>query len=140
MRTFALTIAIAANAALIDAFEMGTFLGNIAKISNTLLSTDFNESPSYEFKVTTRHDVKKKLAENKRRVKPLSTAHRHAVTNAHHSMMAQRARLGMPLVGAGDPVVGQNYSMLNSFSGSTLRILKGMVYNRNADSKCYSAM
>lgn len=139
MRTFGLAIALAAQCAVIDAFEFATFFGNLAKVSNTLLDTDFNESPSFDFKITTRHDVKKKLAENKRRIKPLTKAQRHTITNAHHNMMAQRARLGMPLVGAGNPQVGQNYSLLNSFSGGTLRVLKGLTYNKNAPSKCYDA-
>ena len=137
MKTFGIAIALAANAAIIDAFEFSAFMGGLAKASNTLFETDFNENP--EFKVTTRHDVNRKLAQNPRRMKKLDKAQRHAITNARHSMMAQRERLGLPRLGTGDPVVGQNYDKLNSFGGGVLRVLKGMVYNKNSDSKCFDA-
>ena len=73
-------------------------------------------------------------------MKPLTEAQRHAYYDAHHSLMARRARLGLPRVGyANSPEVGQAYDQLNSASGFFLNFLKGMSYSKGSDSKCYTA-
>ena len=58
---------------------------------------------------------------------------------AHHSMMARRARLGLPQIGYASPVVGQEYTALNSWSGLYLNILIGMSYSGKGDTKCFEA-
>lgn len=140
MKTFGIAIALAANAAFVDAFEFSSFLGGLAKASNTLFETDFNESPSFEFKVTTRYDTAKKVAERKHRMPNLTKGQRHSITNARHSLMAQRERLGLPKLGTGNPAVGQSYAKLNGFGGGVLRVLRGMTYNKNVESKCFNAV
>ena len=59
--------------------------------------------------------------------------------DAHHSIMARRARLGLPQVGYASPLVGQDYTALNSLSGLYLNILTGMSYSGTGDSKCFDA-
>ena len=53
-------------------------------------------------------------------------------------MMAQRQRLGMAAVGGG-PVVGQDYSQLNSSAGMILNIAQGLAYNPS-NNNCYFAL
>ena len=108
-------------------------------------------NPFKDFKVTTRHSVNEKIRKNKHKVTPLNSHQRSRVIEAHHSMLGQRKRLGMPLVGAGPrrhiagdsdsgPRVGQDYAALNSTSGFILNLLTGMTYGDNGgDSKCYNA-
>ena len=97
-----------------------------------------------DFKVTTRHDVNRKLAEQNRSFKPLKNAHRHAYNEAHHSLMARRERLGLPRVGQvayGGPNVQQDFRSLNSFSGMFLNLIDGFQYNSGTqEGKCYGAM
>lgn len=70
--TFGMAIAIAANAAFVDAFGLNDIFGGLATASNVMLGTDFNEKP--EWKATTRHDVNRWLKENHtRRIQPMST-------------------------------------------------------------------
>jgi len=73
-------------------------------------------------------------------MKPLTEAQRHLYYDAHHNLMARRARLGLARVGyANSPEVGQDYSQLNSASGFVLNFLRGMSYSKGSDSKCFSA-
>ena len=93
----------------------------------------------HDFELTNHHHVRAKTSQQKRRVKKLTPEMRKKSNDAHHSLMAQRARLGLPLVGAG-PNVQQNYAQLNSASGFVLNLLTGMAYNGDAtNSKCYNA-
>ena len=90
----------------------------------------------------TRADVREKHAQfADRQVAPLSNHQRHKYNEAHHSMMAQRARLGMGKVGvAAGPTVEQQYAVLNSLGGAVLAFIGGMAYNGgDGDSKCYNA-
>ena len=104
---------------------------------------DIAEQPFYDFhmsRMTTRADANKKIKEKGRRMKPLSTDQRHRYYDAHHNLMARRARLGMARVGyANSPEVGQAYDQLNSASGFFLNFLKGMSYSKGSDSKCFNA-
>lgn len=93
----------------------------------------------HDFELTNHHHVRAKTSQQKRRVKPLTAEQRKRSNDAHHSLMAQRARLGLPMVGQG-PNVQQNYAQLNSASGFILNLLTGMAYNGDAtNSKCYNA-
>ena len=93
----------------------------------------------HDFELTNHHHVRAKTSQQKRRVKPLTASQRKRANDAHHSLMAQRARLGLPMVGTG-PNVQQNYAQLNSTSGFILNLLTGMAYNGDAtNSKCYNA-
>ena len=56
-----------------------------------------------EIELTNRHTVHAKNAQNKRRVEQLTPKQRKMATEAHHNLMAQRARLGLPMVGQGSP-------------------------------------
>ena len=107
---------------------------------------DLHEQPFYDFhqqRFTSRQDTNKKVKSkgNKgRRMKPLTEAQRHMYYDAHHNLMAQRARLGLPRVGyANSPEVGQAYDQLNSSAGFFLNFLRGMSYSKGSDSKCFSA-
>ena len=54
---------------------------------------DIHEQPFYDFhmnRMTTRADANKKIKEKGRRMKPLTTAQRHAYYDAHHNLMARR--------------------------------------------------
>ena len=91
----------------------------------------------------TRADVRDKHAAfADRKVEPLSEHQRRKYNDAHHSMMATRARLGMGKVGIGaGPTVEQQFESLNSISGSILSFAEGMTYNgESSNSKCYNAI
>ena len=106
------------------------------QLSMTLLGQNILEN---EFLYTNRHTVMEKNRQDKRRIATLNTEQRKRANDAHHSLMAQRARLGLPVVGQG-PNVEQQYDQLNSTSGLILNVLTGMAYNGDAtNSKCYSA-
>ena len=143
MKTFGM-VATAAIATQANAFEWedvktyaAPMLGHLV---NGVFDIDVYDQPVWEhIELTNRHHVRAKLRENKRRVKQLTPAQRKRTVDAHHSLMAQRERLGLPLVGAG-PNVEQSYSELNSTSGFILNMLTGMAYNGDAtNSSCYSA-
>lgn len=95
----------------------------------------------YKPKITTRHDAREYLKTVNRRVKPLTREQRHMANQAHHNIMDRRERMGLAKVGAAaGPIVGQNYSELQSLSGQFLNLLQGMQYNTaGTDSACYDA-
>lgn len=105
-----------------------------AQLSINLFGQNILEN---EFLYTNRHTVMEKNRRDKRRIATLNPEQRKRANDAHHSLMAQRARLGLPVVGQG-PNVEQQYEALNSTSGLILNILNGMAYN-TANSKCYGA-
>lgn len=115
---------------------MQTF--NLAEATNSVKDFDIHQ---YVPKVTTRADANKWIEEKGRHIAPLSKEHRREAINAHHRTMNRRERLGLPKMGAGaGPIVGQNFLMVNSFSGYFLNVLQGMQYNTSGtNSKCYDA-
>ena len=127
-------------------FGLACMFGAATAAEFSFLSTamdTFKESDVYQNWPTTRGDVKANIAANPKAygqmdIAPLSNYHRAAGEQAHHNMMAQRQRLGMAAVGTG-PVVGQDYSTLNSRAGMTLNIAQGLAYNPNNNS-CYNAL
>lgn len=58
----------------------------------------------HDFELTNHHHVRAKTGQQKRRVQQLTPSQRKQATDAHHSLMAQRARLGLPMVGTGPNV------------------------------------
>lgn len=113
----------------------------LGHLVNGVLDIDVYDKPVWEhIEFTNRHHVKAKLADpNRRRVTQLTPEQRKRTVDAHHNTQATRARLGMPLVGAG-PNVEQSYAELNSTSGFILNLLTGMAYNGDAtNSNCYAA-
>jgi len=134
MRSFGIAVATAFVAATADASILDTIIGTV----NQYLDTDITQHPAWDFHVTTRADTHKTIKANKRSVKPLTHAQRVRYVEAHHSLMAQRERLGLARVGSG-PTVGQDYAELNSWSGFVLNLLSGMTYTKGAQSKCYDA-
>ena len=96
----------------------------------------------FGYRPTTRHDVNRAFAERTDRVGELSHKQRLAATNAHHSLMAQRDRLGLAKVGAGTgPNVGQDFEALNSFAGFVLNFFRGLSYGQDtSNSRCYRAV
>lgn len=109
----------------------------------SLLSA-FTESDLYQNWPTTRADVKANIAANPhkygvgRKMEPLSVSHRAHAETAHHNVMARRERLGLAQVGTG-PIVGQDYSQLNSSAGMVLNIAQGLAYNPQ-NNQCYYAL
>lgn len=109
-----------------------------------LASTDFsgiaesisNVVDSYELK--TIRDVNERVAQMPDRTLRLEKHHVHAARQAHHNIHSQRARLGLPKFGG--PVVGQDFSVLNSWAGMTLSIAKGMAIDDYGSSRCYNAL
>ena len=66
------------------------------QLSMNLLGQNILEN---EFLYTNRHTVMEKNRQDKRRIATLNTEQRKRANDAHHSLMAQRARLGLPVVG-----------------------------------------
>ena len=107
-----------------------------AQLSMDLLGTNLLEN---EFLGSNRHTVMQKTRQDKRRIPTLNHEQRKRANDAHHSLMAQRERLGLPVVGQG-PNVQQQYEQLNSGFGFLLNLLTGMAYNGDAtNSQCYLA-
>ena len=145
MRTTFATVLFVAGTQALTWTEVVDFVKKIdvpALVESTF-GVDITQHAAWDFHVTTRADSNATIAKHQRRVKPLTKAQRHQVTEAHHSLMARRDRLGLPRLGAGaTPVVGQqqlDFSSLNSFSGFFLNVLAGMSYNGNRNNKCYQA-
>ncbi len=123
-------------------FGLALMFGAASAAEFNFLNT-FTESDLYKNWPTTRGDVKANIAANPKKygqmeIQPLSAHHRANAEQAHHNMMAQRQRLGMAAVGQG-PVVGQDYSQLNSGAGMVLNIAQGLAYNPN-NNNCYNAL
>lgn len=107
----------------------------------TALGEEYESHPVYQWHGTNRRTVREGTLRkhHARKIKPLSVHHRNKAINARHTMMARRERLGMAKVGFASPQVSQAYDELNSWSGFTLNVLKGMSYTTGGDSKCYDA-
>jgi len=130
MRPFAIalaaTIAVGVEASIWD---------SVIAAANNFLDTDITQHPVFDFHFTGRHDAKKTIAKYGRRIKPLTPEQRIRYEEAHHSIMARRMRLGL----ASSPVVRQDTSQLNTFSGFFMNVLKGMAYNAGNRSRCIDA-
>lgn len=140
MRTTYLAAALVASTT--AAFEFEDML-RVFQMFGSAYETAMNiDMADYTPTITTRHDARRTIEQFKdRRVKPLTKEQRHMATQAHHSIMNRRSRMGLPLVGAAaGPIVGQSYENLSSISGNFLNLLQGMQYNSAGnDSKCYDA-
>jgi hypothetical protein len=110
------TIVAALCATAVQALDWELFTQQVAQADFTgalsnFADQDITEHPFYAFLHTTRADTRAIIEANPNRVKPLTKNQRRMYNNAHHNLMAQRARLGLGKVGlAAGPSVGQNYA------------------------------
>lgn len=100
---------------------------NVSKAMEHAQNIDFSQY------VTTRHDSRRTVEAETRRMPRLNKEQHHNAIEAHHRIMDRRDRLGMPKIAMshikGGPIVGQNYANLASFSGWILNLVGGLQYN-----------
>jgi hypothetical protein len=142
MRTTFATVLFAAGAQALTWTDVTDFVKklDVPALMQNYLDVDIKQHPAWDFHVTTRADTRAKIEKNPWKPKPLTHQQRERITQAHHSLLATRERLGLPRLNtSGHPQVGQDFASLNSLSGFTLNVLAGMSYNGNRNNRCYRA-
>ena len=119
--------------------------GSVIAVAVAMLALEATATTDFMgFKLTTAADAHAKMRANPHKTPQATVQTQHRFDQAHQSLMAQRARLGLSQVGMGaeaaGPQVRQNYAELNSAAGFTLNLLSGMSYGEGSNSQCYDSM
>lgn len=90
----------------------------------------------------TRRDALNKFHPNHKRQFKKHPNHEMIMEQATHSVRAQRVRLGLPKIAAGDGDSESSYENLEGFLGRTLGIFQGMQYSTSGggNSACFTAI